>query len=118
MSEQRDIMRIETTQPLNQRRMDRRGLMRRAGALGLAASGLGALGTGYAMAQDATPTARGPTLSMTRDKYHAPLTENFAFEEPQNKGGQIIFSQTSDIATVNGLLNRRLSDLLHHWLPF
>ena len=104
MSEQPDIVRIETTQPLNQRRMDRRGLMRRAGAMGLAASGLGTLGTGYARAQDATPSADGPALSMTRDEYHATLTENFAFEEPQNKGGQVIFSQTSDIATVNGLL--------------
>ena len=70
------------------------------------------------MAQDATPSADGPALSMTRDEYHATLTENFAFEEPQNKGGQVIFSQTSDIATVNGLLTADYPTVLHHRLPF
>ena len=41
---------------------------------------------------------------MTRDEYYGKLHEAFAFEEPQNQGGQVIWSQTSDIATVNGLL--------------
>jgi peptide/nickel transport system substrate-binding protein len=88
------------------RRLHRRGLIARAGALGLSAAALGTLGPSLARAQDATPeAAQGEVIrSMTRDDYNALLQENFAFEEPQNTGGQIIISQTSDIATLNGLL--------------
>src|SRR5262245_32971155 len=104
MIEPRDNVNVEPARSITDRRMDRRGLMRRAGALGLAASGLGVLGAGYAGAQEATPAAGEVIHSMNRDQYHAALKEAYAFEEPQNQGGQIIFSQTSDIATVNGLL--------------
>src|SRR5918993_864521 len=93
---------------LSGRRFDRRGLMARVGALGLTTGALGALAPVLARAQDATPgatTAGGEVVrSMTREEHYAKLREAFAFEEPQNQGGQVIWSQTNDIATVNGLL--------------
>ena len=93
---------------LSGRRLDRRGLLARAGALGLSTGVLGALSPALTRAQDATPeaaTASGEVIkSMTRDEYYGKLHEAFAFEEPQNQGGQVIWSQTADIATVNGLL--------------
>jgi len=104
----------ERTQPndlnraLTGHRIDRRGLVIRAGVLGLSVGALGALAPSRAGAQDATPEQASGTgeviRSMTRDDYHAKLREAFAFEEPQNQGGQVIWSQTADIATVNGLL--------------
>src|SRR5262245_46779216 len=103
MNKQRDDVRFDATRAFADRRMDRRGLMRHASALGLAASGLSTLGASYAMAQDASPAAGEVIHSMNRDQYHQTLNEAFAFEEPQNRGGQIIWSQTNDIATVNGL---------------
>ena len=93
---------------LSGRRLDRRGLLARAGALGLSTGLLGALSPALVQAQDASPeaaTASGEVIkSMTRDEYYGKLHEAFAFEEPQNQGGQVIWSQTADIATVNGLL--------------
>jgi peptide/nickel transport system substrate-binding protein len=93
---------------LTGRGIDRRRFMARAGALGIATGTLGALAPMLARAQDATPemaSAGGEAIrSMTRDEYYAQLREEFAFEEPQNQGGQVIWSQTSDISTVNGLL--------------
>jgi len=95
----------------SRRRIDRRELMRRATALGLSAAALSALAraTGVA-AQDATPRA-SPGASpvavappLTRDQYYQQIRTAFKFEEPQNKGGQVLWTQTSDIATVNGLL--------------
>src|SRR5215207_9184284 len=90
------------------RRFDRRGLLARAGALGLTTGALGALAPALTRAQDATPeaaTASGEAVrSMSRDEHYAKLHEAFAFEEPQNQGGQVIWSQTNDIASVNGLL--------------
>src|SRR4051794_345029 len=104
MSEHRNDLRDKATRSLSTRRMDRRGLMRHAGAVGLAASGLGALGASYAAAQQATPAAGEVIHSMSRDQYHQTLQEAFTFEEPKNRGGQVICSQPTDIATVNGLL--------------
>jgi peptide/nickel transport system substrate-binding protein len=104
MSEQRDHVHVKATSSLTDRRLDRRGLMRQAGALGLAASGLSALGAGYAAAQEATPAAGEVLHSMTRDQFHQTLQEAYAFEDTQNRGGQVIWSQANDIATVNGLL--------------
>ena len=93
---------------LSGRRFDRRGFMARVGALGLSTGVLAGLSSVLARAQGGTPeaaSASGEVIkSMTRDEYYAKLHEAFAFEEPQNKGGQVIWSQTSDIATVNGLL--------------
>src|SRR5215216_6109979 len=98
----------ELDRVLTGRGIDRRRFMTRAGALGLATGTLGALAPMLARAQDATPdtaSASGEAIrSMTREEYHAQLREAFAFEEPQNQGGQVIWSQTSDISTVNGLL--------------
>ena len=87
-------------------RINRRRVLAQVGAFGLLAGGVGALGASVAGAQDASPeAASGEALrSMTRDDYNVLLRENFAFEDPQNQGGQVIISQTSDIATVNGLL--------------
>ena len=92
---------------LGGQRLDRRGLLVRAGALGLSASALGALSAADARAQDGTPEAAGSgevIRSMSREEYYATLREAFPFEEPATPGGQVILSQTSDIATVNGLL--------------
>jgi len=104
--EQRDQDDVNRT-PIGPR-FDRRRLVVRAGALGLTVGALGGLAPSLVRAQDATPeaaTAGGEVVrSMTRDEHYAKLHEAFAFEEPQNQGGQVIWSQTSDIATVNGLL--------------
>ena len=64
-------------------------------------------------AQDGTPAASpsGPgevTRSMTREEFYEQLFAAFPFEEPQAEGGQVIWSQTSDISTVNGLLTADL----------
>src|SRR5215212_8345153 len=104
--EQRDQDDVNRT-PIGPR-FDRRRLVVRAGALGLTVGALGGLAPSLVRAQDATPeaaTASGEVVrSMTRDEHYAKLHEAFAFEEPQNQGGQVIWGQTSDIATVNGLL--------------
>ncbi len=98
----------ELSRALTGHRIDRRGLMARAGVLGLTATALGAIDPDFAGAQDASPeaaSADGEVIrSLTREEYYAQLREEFAFEEPQNPGGQVILSQTSDISTVNGLL--------------
>ncbi len=52
----------------------------------------------------ASPVAGAGTTSITRDEYLQQLMAAFPFEEPENTGGQVIWSQTSDIATLNGLL--------------
>ena len=105
MTEQRRPLDDTTISPPG-RRLDRRGLLLRAGALGLSGTALAALGPAFAAAQDASPAAAtGETItSMNREEYHELLRGAFAFEEAQNPGGQVIFSQTADIATVNGLL--------------
>ncbi len=98
----------ELDRVLTGRGIDRRRFMVGAGALGLATGTLGALAPMLTRAQDATPqtaSAGGEAIrSITREEYYAQLREEFAFEEPQNQGGQVIWSQTSDISTVNGLL--------------
>jgi peptide/nickel transport system substrate-binding protein len=109
MSDQRNANgSLDLMRALRERRFDRRGLMLRAGAAGLSATALGALGAFPVAAQDASPetaAASGEaTQSVTRDEFHAMLRENFAFEEPQNQGGVVIWAQTSDISTLNGLL--------------
>jgi peptide/nickel transport system substrate-binding protein len=109
MSDQRNSNgSLDLMRAWRERRFDRRGLMLRAGAAGLSATALGALGTFPVAAQDASPeaaAAEGEAIqSITRDEFHAMLRENFAFEEPQNQGGAVIWAQTADISTVNGLL--------------
>jgi peptide/nickel transport system substrate-binding protein len=72
-----------------------------------------------ALAQDGTPeaspvaspvgTGTGETItSITREQFYEDLFAFFPFEEPQTEGGQLIWSQTSDISTVNGILSSDL----------
>jgi peptide/nickel transport system substrate-binding protein len=97
--------RNDVSRALTVRRVDRRGLVIRASVFGLA---VGALGTPPApiFGQEASPEAAGGDTvhSMTREAYQAQLQQAFAWEEPQNQGGQVIWSQANDISTVNGLL--------------
>jgi peptide/nickel transport system substrate-binding protein len=106
MTRQRQPTDLMLTWPY--RRIDRRRLMLGAGAAGFVVSAGGLLGSQLAAAQDATPevsVSGGETItSMSREEYYAQLREAFAFEEPQNQGGQVIWGQTADISTVNGLL--------------
>src|SRR5919106_1603396 len=88
-------------------RIDRRRLVQGASLLGVSIGALSGRPPAAARAQNGTPVTEGTgeaIQSLTREEYYALLDEEFAFEEPQNSGGQVIFSQTSDIATVNGLL--------------
>jgi peptide/nickel transport system substrate-binding protein len=53
--------------------------------------------------------APGETIrSITREEFYEQLFAAFPFEEPQTEGGQVIWSQTSDISTVNGILSSDL----------
>src|SRR5215213_11452601 len=69
----------ELNQALGGRRFDRRGLLAKAGALGLSTGVLGALAPALVRAEDATPeaaTASGEAVrSMTRDEHYAKLHE-------------------------------------------
>lgn len=89
------------------RRVDRRRLVQGGSLLGISLGAVGGLEAHVARAQEGTPVTEGtgePITSLTREEYYALLDEEFSFEEPQNSGGQVILGQTSDIATVNGLL--------------
>jgi peptide/nickel transport system substrate-binding protein len=89
------------------RRIDRRRLVQGASLFGVSIGVTSGLPPTAARAQDGTPVTEGTGVaiqSLTREEYYALLDDEFAFEEPQNSGGQVIFSQTSDISTVNGLL--------------
>ena len=105
---------------LSGRRFDRRGFMARVGALGLSAGVLEALAPALARAQDSTPeaaTASGEVIrSMTRDEYYAKLHEAFAFEEPQNQGGQVILESDVRHRNRQWSSDRGLSDGLRHGL--
>ena len=96
---------------LSGRRFDRRGLLARAGALGLSTGMLGALSPALVRAQDASPeaaTASGEVIkSMTRDEYYGKLHEAFAFEEPQNQGGQVIFTVPRSTLASSTVATRR-----------
>jgi peptide/nickel transport system substrate-binding protein len=96
--------------------ISRRGFVRRATALGISASAAGILARGVA-AQEASPAAGGTGnvafTSITREEYNAAEEEFFGFTEPENMGGEIIHSQTSDIGTLNPTL---VSDLYSSWI--
>ncbi len=85
--------------------ISRRGFVRRATALGISASAAGMLAKGV-VAQESSPAASVAvaTTSITREEYEAALQEEFQFSEPENMGGEIIHSQTSDIGTLNTTL--------------
>lgn len=95
---------------LQSRRIDRREFMRRAAALGLSAPLIGLLMRSQgALAQAGNPSGAAggaqATKSISREEFEKQLKEKFNFEEPQNKGGQVILGYTTDISTVNGILS-------------
>jgi peptide/nickel transport system substrate-binding protein len=117
--------------------LSRRGFMRRAAALGVSAGAASVLASSVA-AQDATPspmvatpdleTAASPIASpaaspvggtgeiissISREEAEAEVLEAFPFKEPQNEGGQLIHTMTTDISTLNTVL---ASDLYSSWI--
>jgi len=101
--------------------LSRRGFMRHATALGVSAAAAGMLAQNV-VAQDATPGA-SPSASPagtgeviksgSAEEAQAALEAAFPFEEPQNQGGQLIHSMTTDISTVNTVL---VSDTYSSWI--
>jgi peptide/nickel transport system substrate-binding protein len=97
--------------------ISRRGFVRRATAIGVSASAAGMLAKG-AVAQDASPAA-SPTgsypivTSVSREDLEAAIQEEFQFTEPENTGGEVIHSQTSDIGTLNTTLS---TDVYSGWI--
>ncbi|HEV2067252.1 MAG TPA: ABC transporter substrate-binding protein, partial [Thermomicrobiales bacterium] len=103
--------------------ISRRGFFSRAAAFGLSGTAAGLLAS-QAAAQDASPEASpqaspvgspaaspvaspvagAGTRSITRDEYLAALREEYQLEEPQSTGGQVIYTETSDITTLNPTL--------------
>lgn len=90
-------------------------LNRRTVAQSAAAAGVGVslAGTKSVMAQTpaASPSASpvsGEVITnhITREEYMAQVRENFALEEPQNTGGQVIHQNSTDIATLNPVLSQ------------
>jgi len=91
-------------------KMDRRGLMLRASALGLSAASVAAFMRGVpASAQDASPVA-SPTgdlsfTSITAAEYVQQLTSAFNFEEAGNTGGTVIMGElNSSLLTTSNLV--------------
>ena len=105
--------------------VSRRGFIRKATALGISA-GAASMLAGSAGAQNATPGAspapgtpitgvpaspaaeigavEGEVVSIappSREEFLSSLREAFAFEDPEVEGGQVIYGQTTDIATMN-----------------
>jgi len=97
----------ELVDQFRQGNLSRRSFVRRATALGLSATAATSL-IYQAGAQDASPeaTAGGETQGsyLTLEEYNAQLAEAYDFEEPQNTGGEVIYGQTTDIATINPVL--------------
>jgi peptide/nickel transport system substrate-binding protein len=102
--------------------LSRRGFMRRATALGVSAAAANMLAHN-ALAQDSTPVQGSPAASpagtgqvitsISREEAQAAVDAAFEFEEPQNQGGQLIQTQTTDISTVNTVLS---SDAYSTWI--
>lgn len=94
--------------------LSRRDLVHRLGAAGFAATvpwGLAAPGgTTVAHASDATPAASPagtpefPPAPIDRATYRAALQSAFGLEPAGNLGGQLIYVQTNDLATLNPTL--------------
>jgi len=97
----------ELVEQFRQGDLSRRSFVRRATALGLSAAAAGALVQNVG-AQDASPeasAAAGGAITLpTLEEYNALLEEEFAFEEPGNTGGQLIYGQTTDLSTLNSVL--------------
>lgn len=97
--------------------ISRRAFLNRSAAIGISA-GTATMLSRSAFAQDASPEASpegtpgaspvagGPaTKSITRDEYFAQLAEFAPLEEAASTGGQIIFTNTSDIRVLNPSLS-------------
>ena len=110
-----------TTQ-LRNGEISRRDFFKATAALGVSTAAAGSL-VNFTAAQSASPEASpaaspasspvaspvayaGPvgTLSVSRDDYNTALKEHFAFEAPAKTGGNIVYVETTDIATVNPLI--------------
>jgi peptide/nickel transport system substrate-binding protein len=91
-------------------KIDRRGLLVRASALGLSAASVATFMRGVpANAQDASPAA-APSgdfsfTSIKFDEYKAQLLQAFPFEEPANTGGSVINGDSSSLTTTNLLIS-------------
>jgi peptide/nickel transport system substrate-binding protein len=106
--------------------LSRRNFVRRATALGVSAAAANMLAQS-AVAQDSTPAQGSPVASpaaspvgtgeiirsITREEAEAEIEAAFAFKEPQNQGGQLIHTMTTDISTLNTVL---ASDLYSVWI--
>jgi len=95
--------------------MNRRGFLRATAALGLSAGAASVLFKNVA-AQDATAETSGSgeiIRSMSREEAMAEIDATFAWEEPQNQGGEIIHTMTSDIKTLNPTLR---TDVYSGWI--
>jgi ABC-type transport system substrate-binding protein len=55
-------------------------------------------------AQDGSPIASQPQVSITRDEFLQQLSDYYRFEEPQHEGGIVTIAETADIRTLNALL--------------
>ena len=90
--------------------ISRRGFMRRATALGVSAGAAGMLArSAAAQTPEASPAASPAgdviTNAMTREEAMAAVYEAYPMEEVGNEGGEIIYQQSTDIGTVNTVLN-------------
>ncbi len=86
--------------------ISRRGFMRRATALGVSAGAAGMLArSASAQTPVASPVGEVITNAVTREEAMAEINSAFPFEEPENMGGEIIYQQSTDIGTVNTVLN-------------
>jgi peptide/nickel transport system substrate-binding protein len=101
--------------------IDRRKFLQRAAALGVSATAASALLTevtaaAAAVAQDSTPGASpeaspiaytGPvgTLSPDREAFMAAIAEKFQFSDAATTGGSLIYTETSDISTLNTVIS-------------
>lgn len=104
--------------------LSRRGFIRQATALGLSAGAAGML-VGSASAQEASPVASPESVASiappSREDYLASLRENFDISEPEVTGGQVIYGETTDIATMNLLISSdvyssRVAGLVYEYL--
>ena len=100
--------------------LSRRQFMTRASALGLSGAAAGTLMRTAGAQEASQEAATEPVLSLlpgqrsiNREEYDALIRESFEFEEPQSQGGQVIWGNTTDIATVNGIVS---SDVYSGWI--
>ena len=93
--------------------IDRRTFFRAAAAIGVTTGTAFALaGPALAATPEASPDtspaaspAAGPgTKSITREEYLAQMRDHFGFTAPESTGGEIIFTNSADIGTLNPII--------------